>query len=186
MKNLKLAIASFIVLSIVAFAPVLTEIKSQKTHISFFSTTPVEDITAHNYKSVSKLDIATGKVVFVVPMQSFEFEKALMQKHFNSAKFLNTKENPKAKLVGSIKDISAIDFSTDGSYEAVVTGQLTINGVTKDIEEKASFTVAGGSIKLDSKFDVTLADYGVAFEKGKPAKNIAKTVAITVEAEYTK
>jgi len=158
--------------------------KSTKTHFKFFSTTPIEDIEANNYASVGIIDPATGVVIFVVPMQSFEFEKSLMQKHFNSKKFLNTKANPKAKLKAKITNLEAIDFSKDGSYEANVAGDLTINGVTNKVQEKATITIANGKISLKSNLDVTLADYKVAFEKGKPSKNIAKTVAVTVEANY--
>jgi polyisoprenoid-binding protein YceI len=186
MKNLKAIALSFIVLSLLAFSPIVNKLTSQKTHISFFSTTPVEDITANNYKSVSTLDISTGEVVFSVPMQSFEFEKALMQKHFNGTKFLNTKANPKAKLVGKIVDTPSIDFNVDGTYDTSITGKLTINGTTKDINENISFTVSGGNIKLSAKFTITLADYDVVFIKGKPSKNIAKTVEITVLSEYSK
>jgi polyisoprenoid-binding protein YceI len=158
--------------------------KTSKSHIKFFSRTPAEDIEANNYASVGTIDPATGDIVFSVPMQSFEFEKALMQEHFNSKKFLNTKANPKSKLIGKISNVDAIDFSKDGTYEAEVTGDLTINGVTKPITEKATVVVKDGKINLNSKFNLTLADYEIAFKKGKPSTNIAKTVEVTVEAEY--
>jgi polyisoprenoid-binding protein YceI len=158
--------------------------KTSKSHIKFFSTTPAEDIEANNYASVGTIDPATGDIVFSVPMQSFEFEKALMQEHFNSKKFLNTKANPKSKLIGKISNVDAINFSKDGTYEAEVTGDLTINGVTKPITEKATVVVKDGKINLNSKFNLTLADYEIAFKKGKPSTNIAKTVEVTVEAEY--
>jgi polyisoprenoid-binding protein YceI len=158
--------------------------KTSKSHIKFFSRTPAEDIEANNYASVGTIDPATGDIVFSVPMQSFEFEKALMQEHFNSKKFLNTKANPKSKLIGKISNVDAINFSKDGTYEAEVTGDLTINGVTKPITEKATVVVKDGKINLNSKFNLTLADYEIAFKKGKPSTNIAKTVEVTVEAEY--
>ena len=117
-------------------------------------------------------------------MQSFEFEKALMQEHFNSKKFLDTKTNPKAKLTGKIANLDKVNFEKDGSYSAVVEGELTINGVSNPIKEKVTFTVKGGKISLSSKFNIALADYKVAFAKGKPSTNIAKTVEVTVEANY--
>src|SRR5690554_3884714 len=84
MKNLlfNLTILSSVV-SLLAFHPVEEKLKSSKSHIKFFSTTPAEDIEAHNYKAISTINLQNGKVVFSVPMQSFEFEKSLMQKHFN-------------------------------------------------------------------------------------------------------
>nr|WP_315166434.1 YceI family protein [uncultured Flavobacterium sp.] len=155
-----------------------------KTHFKFFSTTPAENIEANNYAAVGVIDPSTGDVVFSVPMQSFEFEKALMQEHFNSKKFLDTKTNPKAKLTGKIANLDKVNFKKDGSYSALVVGDLTINGVTNPVKEKVTITVKGGEISLASKFNITLADYKVAFKSGKPSTNIAKTVEVTVHANY--
>ncbi|MGZ0015184.1 YceI family protein [Yeosuana sp. AK3] len=181
MKKVILSMIAMVFISLTTFAQKQV---SSKTHIKFFSTTPAENIEANNYASVSTLDTASGDIVFSVPMQSFEFEKALMQEHFNGKKFLNTKANPKAKLTGKIENIASLDFSKDGTYTADVAGELTINGVAKPINEKATITVKEGKVSLNSKFNVTLADHEVAFKGGKPATNIAKTVEVTVEAEY--
>jgi polyisoprenoid-binding protein YceI len=161
-----------------------TKLTSQKTHITFFSHTVAEDITANNYKTVSTLEKETGQLVFSVPMQSFEFEKALMQKHFNSPKFLDTKKFPKAKMTGVISNLKEVNFDKDGTYSITVQGEMTIHGETNPISEKGELIVKGKSIELKSKFNLTLADYKIGFEKGKPATNIAKTVEISVDAFY--
>jgi len=158
---------------------------SKTGHISFFSHTDLEDITANNYKVVSTLNPTTGEVVFSVPMQSFEFEKAAMQKHYNSSKFLDTKTFPKAKFKGNIEGISDIDLSKNGTYEVKVNGELEIHGVTKAISESGTITVKDGKITVNAKMNITLADYEIAFEKGKPSTNIAKTVELTIIVEYT-
>jgi polyisoprenoid-binding protein YceI len=181
MKKSFLTIVALVAISLTTFAQ--KQVSSQ-THIKFFSTTPAEDIEANNYKAVSTIDTSTGDIVFSVPMQSFEFEKAKMQEHFNSKKFLNTKANPKAKLTGKLVNLDTVKFNTDGTYTAVVEGDLTINGVTKPIKENVTINVEGGKINLTSKFNITLADHEVAFENGKPSTNIAKTVEVTVEANY--
>ncbi|MBE0663359.1 MAG: YceI family protein [Bacteroidales bacterium] len=157
---------------------------SSKSHIKFFSTTPAEDIEANNYSATSTINIESGNIAFVVPMQGFEFEKALMQKHFNQENFLDTKSFPDARLVGKITNIDKVDFSTDGTYEAVVEGDMTLKGVTKKITEKGSITVKGGKVEAKSTFNITLADYGIEFVKGKPSSNIAKTVEVSLVAEY--
>ena len=177
---LTVVVALFITIS----ATGQSKLVSSKSHIKFFSTTPAENIEANNTASVSTINIETGDVVFSVPMQSFEFEKAMMQKHFNSDKFLDTQTNPKAKLKARITNLSEVDFSKDGTYEADVEGELTIKGVTKPVHEKGTITVKGGKIETQSKFNITLSDYGINFVKGKPSSNIAKTVEITVQAEY--
>ncbi len=161
-----------------------SKLVSSKSHIKFFSTTPAENIEANNSTAVSTINPAIGEIVFSVPMQGFEFEKAMMQKHFNGEDFLNTQEFPKAKLTGKITNPDKVNFSADGTYDASVEGELTIKGVTKPVKEKGTITVKGGKVGANSKFNITLADYGVTFVKGKPASNIAKTVEITLQAEY--
>lgn len=183
-KTVTSAVLGIAAMALLAFTPAVSKLTSNKTHIKFFSTTSAEDIEAHNYKSVSTIDTKTGDVVFSVPMQSFEFQKALMQKHFNQEKFLDTKKYPKAKLVGKITNLNEVNFEKNGTYTANVSGEMTIKDKTNPINEKATVTVSGNNISVKSKFNITLADYGVAFEKGKPASNIAKTVEVTVEAEY--
>lgn len=177
-------VASFVILISAAFISPFEKLVSQKTHISFFSSTPVEDITADNYKSTITLDTSTGEIVFSVPMQSFEFEKALMQKHYNSKNFLDTKSFPKSKFVGKITNLGQVDFTKDGSYEASVSGTMTIKGVSNSVEEKGTVFVSGGSVAVESTFDLSLADYSIDFKDGKPASNIAKTIEISFKGEY--
>ena len=183
MKKLIYVLIPVIVTAIVAFKPINGRLVSKNGHISFYSHTPIEDITAHNYKVVSTID-PSGAVVFSVPMQSFEFEKALMQEHYNSKNFLNTKAFPKAKFEGLITNVGAVNFSQDGVYEADVKGNLTIKDVTKPVNEKGTITVKGATINVQTKFKITLADYGVTFSKGKPSTNIGKEIEITVNADH--
>jgi len=183
MKNLVLTLAIALI-SLTAFSQ--DKHSTTSGHIKFFSSTPAEDIEANNYKVTSIIKPTEGTIVFSVPMQSFEFEKALMQKHYNSKKFLNTKQFPKGKFKGTITNLADIDFTTDGTYEATVTGTLTIHGVAKEITEKFSLAVQGEAITGTTTFDLVLADYGVVFTKGKPSENIAKNIKITANLNYTK
>ncbi|MGF1584066.1 MAG: YceI family protein [Bacteroidales bacterium] len=157
---------------------------SEKSHIRFFSSTPAEDIEAHNYSATSTLDKTSGNVAFSVPMQGFEFDKRLMQRHFNQDGYLDTQQYPTARLVGKITNLEDIDFSQNGSYDAVIEGELTIKGITNDIKEKGTITVNGSRVTAESVFQVTLADYGIVFTSGRPASNIAGTIEVTVNAEY--
>lgn len=176
--------AAGIVVWTTAFSQAETKLVSKAGHISFFSHTVAEDITADNFKVVSTLIPSTGEVVFSVPMQSFEFEKSLMQKHYNSDKFLDTKQFPKSKFKGIITNLNEVDFSKDGTYDAIVEGELTIHGITNKISEKGKVVVDSEKVAIETTMKLTLADYEVAFEDGKPSTNIAKTIDITVKTEY--
>ena len=68
-------------------------------HVSFHSDTPMENIEADNYKVTSVIDATTGAVEFAVLMKAFEFEKALMQEHFNE-NYVESNTYPKADLQG--------------------------------------------------------------------------------------
>ncbi len=184
MKKTTVLFTAFVAIASFAFKPATTKLVSNDGHISFFSHTSFEDITSNNYKVVSTLERETGEIVFVVPMQSFEFEKALMQKHFNSKDFLDTKNYPKAKFVGKITNPEEIDFSKDGSYKARVEGELTIRDITKPVSTSGLVSVSNGKITVNSKMTITLADYNISFSKGKPSTNVAKEIEVTTIAVY--
>ena len=186
MKTLTVLLSSALLLfSIAAFDQNTEKYISSNSHIRFFSTTPVEDIEANNYASVSTLNSKTGEVVFSVPMQSFEFEKALMQKHFNNEHFLETSTYPKSKLKGVITNIEEIDFSKRGEYAANFEGTITIKEKTKELKETGTITVDGNKLDVNSVFDLTLADFGIMFDEGeKVSAKIAKSVKVTVKTEY--
>lgn len=158
---------------------------SSKTHIKFFSTTPVEDIEAHNYASVSTIDPSTGEVVFSVPIQSFEFEKAMMQQHFNNEHFLESNVYPKSKFKATITNLGDIDFTKDGNYQAEIQGEMTIKDKTNPVKESGTITVQGQTLTVNAVFNLTLADYGIAFdESDMVSTKIGKTIEVTVSAEY--
>ena len=179
-------IITLLAIGVFAFTTDDTKLVNKTGHMHFYSHTEVEDITADNYKVVSTLNPSTGDIVVSVPMQAFEFKKALMQKHYNSPKFLDTKQFPKAKFVGKITNLSAVKLSTNGTYTASVTGDLTLHGVTKNITESASITVTDKTVDVKLVMDILLKDYNIAFKKGKPSTNIAKNVEATFKTSFTK
>jgi polyisoprenoid-binding protein YceI len=144
--------------------------------ISFFSTTPIENIEAFNNEVAAALNAATGDVVFQVPIKSFKFEKQLMQDHFNES-YMESDKYPKADFKGKFNpsDVQA----KDGTYKTTVNGKLTIHGVTRDVQIPGTITVKGGEMTLNAKFNVATADYKIqipSVAKGKIANQIEVTV----------
>jgi polyisoprenoid-binding protein YceI len=154
-------------------------------NIKFYSETPIETIEATNNQVNAALDRQTGDLVFKVLIKSFNFEKALMQEHFNE-NYMESDKFPNSTFSGKVTNLSAIDFSKEGSYEAQIEGDMTIHGVTKKISEKGTFTVkAGDKIHGNSKFNVKPADYSIKIP-GAVVKNIAETIEVTVDIELSK
>lgn len=155
---------------------------SKTAHVHFFSHTSAEDIKADNYKSEIVLDKASGAVQFSSLIKSFEFEKALMQEHFNE-NYMESDKFPKATFSGK-GDFSKVDFSKDGTYTVPVSGKLTMHGTTKDITATATFKVSGGKINGETKFYVNPKDYNVTIPdlvKGQISDKIEVTVKATLQ-----
>jgi polyisoprenoid-binding protein YceI len=152
--------------------------------IRFYSDTPMEKIEAVNRQVNSALDVSSGSFVFRAMIKSFEFEKALMQEHFNE-NYMESDKFPLSSFTGKVSNLSEINFSKDGTYNAVVEGDLTIHGVTKKIKEKGTFEVKAGKVTGKSVFNVLLKDYNVAVPKAV-TNNIAESIEVTVDVVLEK
>jgi len=146
--------------------------------ISFYSDGEVEKIQATNNQVNAALDTTTGDIVFKVLIKSFEFEKALMQEHFND-NYLESDLFPNSTFKGKVTNIITMSFNKNATFSAVITGDLTIHGITKNVTEKGTFEIKDGKIIGTSKFNVTLSDYGVKIPS-VVSKNIAQTVLVNV------
>jgi hypothetical protein len=152
--------------------------------ISFFSSTPVEDIEATNNSVQGAIEAESGKMQFLVLMKAFQFEKSLMQEHFNE-NYVESHKYPKAKFNGEIVNIEDVDFEKDGVYQVKVKGELTIKNKTNPVETDGTLEVKGEQVRGKSTFKIRIADYGVKVPKIVMA-NIAEIVDINVDMDYTK
>jgi polyisoprenoid-binding protein YceI len=165
------------------------QLKAQDIHITrngkitFFSHTNIEDIEAANNEVTSTINTKTGAVQFLVLIKGFQFKKAAMQQHFNSSDYMNSDVFPKADFKGTIKDVNAIDFSKDGTYQILVEGNLTMHGVTNKVAVRGSVTVKGGKLSSNAKFSVKLADYKVTVPSIATEK-VAQAIDVTVICNY--
>jgi len=147
-----------------------------KSLISFFSDAAIEDISAQNKKASSIFNTSTTDIVFSVPISEFQFEKSLMQEHFNE-KYMETDKFPKAVFQGKIVGFNL----SDGNEQQVkALGKLTIHGVTKDIEVPGTIQKKGDNISMKTKFMVKLEDYKIAIPQ-LLWQNIAEQVEVSVD-----
>lgn len=151
-------------------------------HIDFFSHTPIEDIKAVNEQVTSFLGIETGEVVFAVLMNSFEFEKALMQEHFNE-NYVESEQYPRSSFKGYIVNMKEVDFKTSGQYAVKVKGDLTMHGVTQVIETDGILDVQPGKIGARSTFNIKPEDYKIKIPAAVRNK-IASEVQVNVMIDY--
>ncbi len=155
---------------------------SKSGDISFSSKTPLEDIEAESHTASTVIDLESGKIQWAVLIKSFEFEKALMQEHFNE-NYMESNTYPKAKFAGKIENPEVLDFSKDGTIDVVVNGELSIHGVLQEISTTASFTIKANEITGKSQLKIAVADYGIEIPS-VVRENIAKEITIMIQAQY--
>lgn len=149
--------------------------------VSLFSSAPIEDIKASTSNAVSVYNVGTGELGFSVNIQSLQFEKSLMQEHFNSD-YMESDKFPKATFKGKIQE--HIDVTKDGTYLINVAGDLIVHGVAQKRTIQGNLTVKGGVITMNSEFIVKCADHHIEIPR-IVFHNIAESIKINVSAIYT-
>jgi polyisoprenoid-binding protein YceI len=152
--------------------------------VNFFSKASLEDIEAKNKTVTAVLDSKSGAMQFAIQMKGFEFEKQLMQQHFNE-NYVESDKFPKAEFKGTIVNNSDINYDKEGTYPAKVKGKLTIHGVTQDIETNGTVKVDGENLKLESAFNILLSDYDIKIPSVVKEK-ISNSIKINVDTKLEK
>ncbi len=145
--------------------------------VTFFSTTPLEDIKADNNQASCIIDVEKGEMAFTVLMKSFVFPKALMQEHFNE-NYVESDKFPKASFKGSFAE--KIPAGKDGVYTITSTGELFLHGVSKPVQATGTVEVKEGKLYAKSKFIVSPKDYDISIPK-LVENNIAKNIEVSVD-----
>jgi polyisoprenoid-binding protein YceI len=165
-----------------AFSTQTNELSTRIGHIWFESKTPLRDIEAHNYQVSSILNPVTGEIAFSVLIKSFEFEKEMMEQHFNEH-YLESDKYPNALFKGRITDLSKVNFKKTGTYPVVVTGDLTIHGVTNSLTENGTLTVGSDFVLAKAALPVRLSDYNIIIPQLVQDK-IAPVVQVNIDVKY--
>jgi polyisoprenoid-binding protein YceI len=179
-KNLVILMA-FLLSASLSFAQDKFFTKTGK--ITFYSKAPMEDIDGKNKTVTAVIDSKSGAIQFAVQIKGFEFEKQLMQQHFNE-NYMESNKYPKSEFKGTITNNSDINYKKDGTYTAKVKGQLTIHGVTKTVETTGSLKINGGKIDANAAFNVLISDYDIkipSIVKDKVSNTIKIVVDCTLE-----
>ena len=152
-------------------------------HLGFFSKTNMEDIKADNESVTYVLDLTKGEINISALQTNFQFPKALMQEHYNE-NYVESSKFPKAVFKGKIDDMSKVNFRMEGVYNAKVSGNLEIHGVSKPYTVDAVFRVGGGHVIAETTFKVKCADHDIKIESSLK-NNIAESIEVKAKADMT-
>ena len=164
-----------------------------RNQATFFSTTPLEDITGMSSDIWGKVsfDIEdvknTLKGEVLISTASLKSGIDLRDEHIKSANWLDAEQYPTISF--NIKKVTAVEKIEDNKLKAKVLGEFTVRGVTKEI--KADVTLAyleeseltktrapGDLLGVRANFNVNLTDYGV--NNTIVGKKVADEIEISV------
>jgi len=149
--------------------------------VTIFSSTPVEDIKAASTSASAVLVLPKQELAVQIPIKSLEFDKKLMQEHFNE-NYMESDKYPMAKFKGAIEPL--LDFTKDGDYPVTVKGVLNVHGVDQNRTISGKINVKGGVLTISSNFEVACKDHQIKIPRLVFAK-IAEVIKVTLQGPLT-
>ena len=153
---------------------------AETARLTFFSDGTIEDIQASNTKVISIFDGNKGDIAFLIRVKDFQFDKKMMQIHFNE-KFLESEKYPKSTFLGSVV---GFDLNKAGVQQVIAVGKLFIHGVTREVKIPGTLEKKGSNVYLKSKFLLKLSDYNISIPQ-IVWQNIAEDVEVKLDLSFT-
>lgn len=150
-----------------------------KAQVSFFSSAPLEDISAVSNQLDGVVDTETGDFFFRIPINTFTFPSSLMQKHFNE-KYMESEKYSMSFFKGSFDEPVAI--LDDSLMNVSALGVLNIHGVDQDVIIDTDLNINNGDVLFYSEFNVPLKDFKIKIPK-VVTMNIADTILVKVSGK---
>ena len=126
--------------------------------IGFYSKTNLEDIKAENNQVYAVIDVAKKNIAFTLLMKGFIFRKELMQEHFNE-NYVESDKYPKANFSGKFS--GEINLDKEDIYKVMVSGNLTLHNITREIHTAATLEIKGKSIIGIAEFKLKPQDFNI-------------------------
>lgn len=167
--------------------------KAGRNHATFFSTTPLEDITgtANGISGIVSFNTAdfanTLKGEVTVEVESINTGIELRNQHLRSKNWLNSKKYPYIKFV--IKSVNNVKQISDNKLTFDVIGNFTLHGITKEIianseaiyleeNDETKKRAEGDLLGVRAKFFIMLSDYNI--DNQIIGSKVAEKIDITV------
>jgi polyisoprenoid-binding protein YceI len=151
--------------------------------VKFDASTSVDNMPiAENKTVIASLNTATGDLAFEAAVKNFAFANPTMQGHFNGPNWLNSDKYPTFTYKGKITDLSAVNFTKNGTYPVKTEGTITVKGIDQKLSAPGTIVVRDGTITASADFSIKVADFGIS---GAPLDGgkVSKEPKITVTAE---
>jgi polyisoprenoid-binding protein YceI len=108
-----------------------------------------------NFTVANNALTGTGQKI-VIDMNSIWTDTEKLTGHLKSEDFFNVAKFPESSF-----ELTGLKSVSEGSFE--VSGNLNLNGSTKNITFPAHASVADGKAKIHAKFDINRKDFGIVY-----------------------
>jgi polyisoprenoid-binding protein YceI len=153
--------------------------KTNTAEISFLSKTDFETFQATSNQASAAFSVKEGKVQFRVPVNSFIFEKKLMQTHFQE-NYMESGKFPNGSFKGEI--IYPEKFVLSSKEQNVkVKGIFNIHGEEKEAEVSGTLAQTKEGVVLKADLFILLTDYKIIVPSNSINK-ISQKIEIKVNA----
>jgi len=152
---------------------------TREGNVKFFSEAPMENIEATTNKALCIIDLAKGQVAVDMLIKSFEFEKKLMEEHFNE-NYMESDKFPKATYKGKFEVPEGLEQMKDGNYLVPVIGEITIHGEKQKLELPVELVVSEGKINTRFEFVVKVEDHKIKIPN-VVINNVAEEILVTAD-----
>jgi polyisoprenoid-binding protein YceI len=147
---------------------------TQTGETSFFSETPIENISAINKNVAAAINTTSNDIAIRIQNVNFKFPNKLMEEHFNE-NYMESVKYPLATFKGKIQE--KINFLKEGMFDISAKGIIEIHGVKKEIILPGKIIITKNQLILTCDFTIKLADFKIEIPKIIIAK-IAESVAV--------
>jgi hypothetical protein len=175
-KKIRLTIYALLCLCINAFSQLYM---TKSGTVTIRSETFLESIHAVHKQVYAVIETAHKNIAFSLLVKGFEFDRKLMQEHFNES-YAETDKYPRSTFNGTYTE--DVPLSTNGSYPVTIKGNLVLHGVTKNIVVPAILVVKDGKLSGTATFKLNPEDYNISIPFIVRQK-IAKETSIEVQID---
>jgi len=131
--------------------------------IDFTTNAPLELIKANSEFAQGIIDPNTNRFAFIVSTGSFKgFNSELQRQHFNE-KYMESEKYYQSSFTGQLEDL--VNFKVDGVHKVNVKGTLLVHGKKQPRTIPSTITISRGKVKINSEFNVALADHDISIPK---------------------
>ncbi|MBP6181381.1 YceI family protein [Flavobacterium sp.] len=170
MKKITLLFLIFIANTVIAQEKISTD----KGILNFEASVPFfEEVKAINKKASCVLITKTGEITCFVFIKNFQFERSLMEEHFN-ANYMQSHRYPKAIFKGKIEKFDFKNIASNAT-EYQITGKITMHGKSKKVIVTGIIKKGAQGIELISNFPLNTDDFKIEIPfivRSKISKNV--------------